>query len=194
MPTTVTDVHEEKMTLVIDTFIPGHDPRTTTALFERTRKELIKLSGGVCHFTGMTEEESGHPLEAHHHIIEKCEENGADWQKVKAYIVRTAALWNRALAFTKANPELADINTFVDDMTVNGMLLSKQAHTGPPPCSIHFTPGPICQAQAYLKDGLEFGQGIYIQEPGAAIVVTTTTTTTTVPAATIPEPVGDAPV
>jgi hypothetical protein len=44
----VTDVHEEKNTFSVDVNIPGHAARTTTPLFEKSRKHLLERDGGRC--------------------------------------------------------------------------------------------------------------------------------------------------
>ncbi|MHB8914723.1 MAG: hypothetical protein ACYC4K_02800, partial [Thiobacillus sp.] len=61
----VTDIHEEKNTLSVDVNIPGHDPRTATPLFIKSRKHLIEREQGRCYICGCTEAETGHPMEAH---------------------------------------------------------------------------------------------------------------------------------
>jgi hypothetical protein len=69
---TVQQTHELKDTISADYFVPGHDERTTTALFTRTKKLLIEREGGRCFVTNMTAEELGAPLQAHHHPVERC--------------------------------------------------------------------------------------------------------------------------
>lgn len=63
--------HAETETLHVEVNIPGHDPRKTTSLFTHTRKSLLERDGARCYICGATAEESGHPLEAHHHPIER---------------------------------------------------------------------------------------------------------------------------
>lgn len=46
MPTN--EIHEEKETLSVDVNIPGHEERTETSLFRRTREQLIAREGGRC--------------------------------------------------------------------------------------------------------------------------------------------------
>ena len=74
-------VHEERNTLSVDVFIPGHEPRVTTPLFVKSRKHLLERDGGRCWVCGMTEHDlvvatDGSsrpvgPLEAHHYPIER---------------------------------------------------------------------------------------------------------------------------
>ena len=71
MTGTVNQAHEEKETLVVDVMVPGHDERVTTSLFTRTRRTLIEREGGACFICGRDAKASGHPLEAHHHPVER---------------------------------------------------------------------------------------------------------------------------
>ncbi|WP_338755021.1 hypothetical protein [Ralstonia sp. RRA.1] len=80
----VTDTHEEKETLAVDVLLPGHEARVTTALFTHTKKQLIEREGGRCFICNATAEESGHPLEAHHHPIERSLANLINWERVAA--------------------------------------------------------------------------------------------------------------
>lgn len=153
----VTELHEEKETLVVDINIPGHEARTTTALFVRTKKLLIEREGGRCFVSGQTAEESGHPLEAHHHPIERSMAEMIDWHlfaidcKAGLWGVHAQAFdWN---AFFACDP--IDPYRFVDDMTVNGMLLAKQFHTGQD-AGLHYLPFPLWIAQKYGKEGYQF--------------------------------------
>ncbi|RQR50418.1 hypothetical protein DIE18_34940 [Burkholderia sp. Bp9125] len=127
----VTHAHTEKGTLSVAVNIPEHAERKTTALFERTHKELIAREGGRCFICNATAEESGHPLEAHHHPIERSLAELIDWD-----------------GFT-------DWTQFVDDMTVNGMLLCKAHHIGKDE-GLHAMPFPLWIAQKYAKEGYQF--------------------------------------
>lgn len=153
----VTQDHEQRETLKIDVIVPGHAPRTTTPLFERTRKLLIAREGGRCAISGMTAEESGHPLEAHHHPIERCFAEEIDWQRFAADAKK--GLWGPHAqafdwdAFLSAQP--FDPYCFVDDMTANGLLLAKQFHTLADQ-GIHNLPFPIWIVQKYARDGTKF--------------------------------------
>lgn len=148
----VTQVHEEKETLSVDVNIPGHEPRKTTALFERTRKELIAREGGRCFICNATAQESGHPLEAHHHPIERSLAEMIDWERFKQDAL--SGYWGVHIqAFDWAN--FTDWTQFVDDMTVNGMLLCKLHHTAKD-SGMHMLPFPLWIAQKYAKEGYQF--------------------------------------
>lgn len=143
----VTQVHEEKETLAVDVNIPGHEARTTTALFTRTRKQLIEREGGRCYVCQCTADKVG-PLEAHHHPIERSFAEMIDWGP--------GSLIRRDFPhFDWASFDPADPYTFVDDMTVNGLLICKAHHIGKDE-GIHALPFPIWLAQRYGRDGYQF--------------------------------------
>lgn len=153
---TDTIAHDEIETLKVDICIPEHEERgSASALFIRTRKSLIEREGGRCWICGRTEEESGHPLEAHHHPVERCFAEEIDFGLVRADAL-SGHLGPHPQAFDwvafQAQP---DIYQFVDDMTVNGLLLCKDHHTVGNE-GIHTLPGPIWLAQRYAKEGVKF--------------------------------------
>lgn len=163
----VTDIHEEKNTFAVDVNIPGHEERTATPLFDRTRALLIEREGARCALSGMTAEESGHPLEAHHHPIERSFANMIDWHLFADVCKRgrwgphaAAFDWDHFLAQQPFDPML-----FVDDMTVNGLLLAKQFHTGADQ-GIHCLPFPVWIAQAYGLEGYQFSKVEIIHHAG----------------------------
>ena len=63
--------------------------------------------------------------------------------------------WDDFLAGLSATPPTATVYDFVDDMTVNGLLLCKDHHTVGDE-GIHTLPGPIFLAQKYGKEGYQF--------------------------------------
>lgn len=161
-----TEDHEERETLRVAVIVPGHAERgAPSALFERTRAQLIARERGRCWVTGMTAEESGAPLEAHHHPIERCFAERIDWARFSKECL--AGKWGpHAQAFDwvgffqgvttvdgYARPR--DPYLFVDDMTVNGMLLCKKSHTGADE-GIHQLPYPLLLARKLLTDGYRF--------------------------------------
>ena len=163
----VTEIHEEKEAIEVDVNLPGHDERVTTPLFSRTRDQLIKREGNRSFVTGKTEQEVGSPLEAHHFWIERCLATAVDWKEFCEYIERFKPMVDRASKFCVRNPELSDIMVFVDDMTVNGMLIEKELHTGKGN-GIHFLPFPLWQFNLYGKEGFQFtGQDAIYHEDEA---------------------------
>lgn len=150
----VTEIHEDRETLVVDVNIPGHEPRVATPLFHRTREQLIQREGGRCWVCGRTAEESGAPLEAHHHPIERSLANMIDWDRF-ADDCRAGVWGEAARCFDWDHFDPADPYTFVDDMTVNGELLCKAHHTGRDEGK-HDLPFPLWIAQRYGREGYRF--------------------------------------
>lgn len=150
--------HEEVLSLSIDVNIPGHLPRgSATPLFMHTRRALLEREGGKCWLTGLTAEQLGGPLEAHHYPIERCFAEGVDWVRFSndakfGHWGPYAAAFDWA-SFFAATP--FDPYAFVDDMTVNGRLLGKQYHTGKDE-GVHMLPEPIWLAQKYMVEGFQF--------------------------------------
>lgn len=140
-----TEDHEHKMTYEVEVNIPGHEDRVTTSLFTRTRKVLLESKGARCFICNRTAEEAGHPLEAHHHPIERSLANMVDWDLVKLDFPHFD--WSK---FDPANPY-----TFVDDMTVNGLILCKDHHIGKNE-GIHMMPYPLWIIQRYGKEGYQY--------------------------------------
>jgi hypothetical protein len=170
----VTEVHEEKNTFQVDVNLPGADPRVSTPLFIRTRKLLIEREGGRCWLSGQTAEESGHPLEAHHHPVERSFANMWDFGRFSEDCIKghwgphaqafdwagflkdaTPVSITLADGSVKSHLKVKDPYLFVDDMTVNGLLLSKPFHTGGDE-GIHLLPFPVYLAQKYGFEGYQF--------------------------------------
>lgn len=164
--TDVNQDHIEKETLVVAVYIPGHDPRVSTPLFDRTRKLLIEREGGRCWISGQTAEESGHPLEAHHYPIERSFAEAVDWPRF-ANEARAGHYGPHAQAFDWAGflaKSPIDPYLFVDDMTANGLLLAKEFHTAAD-AGVHMIPHPMWIAQKFLKDGFKFSDYEIIHHP-----------------------------
>ena len=153
----MTNAHDEVETLKVDVKIPEHADRVTTATFSKTRQKLLDREGGRCWVCNRTAEEAGHPLEAHHNPIERCFAEDIDFslvaQEAKAGHLGPYAQafdWDSLLATNPFDPY-----AFVDDMTVNGLLLCKDHHTVGNE-GIHTLPYPIFVAQRYAKEGVQF--------------------------------------
>jgi hypothetical protein len=148
----MTQAHTERETLSVEVNIPEHQDRTTTALFTRTRRLLIEREGARCSICNATAAESGHPLEAHHHPIERSLAEMIDWERFK--LDAQSGYWGPHIkAFDWDN--FTDWVQFVDDMTVNGLLLCKTHHTAKD-SGIHTMPFPLYIAQKYAKEGYVF--------------------------------------
>ena len=170
----VENVHEQKETLVVDVFEPGHEARTVTATFRSTKRELERQLGTprcfICH---ADVEEAREPLEAHHVVIERCYTEGVDWDKVKADFStfepeliealgkskHMLAQWLYRIAsfdWANFNPKSEDdAYKFVDSMLANGLMLCKKHHTGKDE-GIHYLPFPVFIFQRYAKEGFKF--------------------------------------
>lgn len=138
--------HLYKQSIQISVNLPGHEVRTRTALFVRTRKQLIARENGRCYICGRTEEESGSPLEGHHSPIERSLANAVDWN-----IVRKDFPDFDWVTFDRVN----DPYMFVDDMLVNGILLCHDHHVGINQ-GIHYTTYPFWIIQRYMKSGYQY--------------------------------------
>jgi hypothetical protein len=144
----VTEVHEEKNTMQVCVNIPGHAPRTATALFAKSRLHLLERDGGRCWVCGCTAAETGHPIEAHHYPIERSFAEMIDWS--------TGSQIRRDFPnFGWGSFDEADPYTFVDDMNVNGRLLCKAHHIGHDE-GVHALPEPVFLAQRYGREGYQF--------------------------------------
>lgn len=142
----MTDSHEEKETLQVDVFIEEHKDRTSTPLFEKTRKEFIEKTGGVCWICGINEKDNGEPLQVHHRHIERCfAEEEIDWDKVKEDVPEFD--WN---SFDPKDPY-----SFVDNCHYNGRVLCRTHHTKKY-SGAHTIPYSLWVMQRYLKDGTRF--------------------------------------
>jgi len=152
----MTDEHEQKDTLSVDVEIPAHPPRKATALFEKTKRMIvgigtalgftIKRPAGRCWICNRTAQEAGQPLEAHHFGVERAYiDANLRWDLIQEDFPLFD--WKN---FDPANPE-----SFVDNMSSQGILLCKQHHTGKD-SGIHDLPFSIWIMQRYLADGERF--------------------------------------
>ena len=159
-------LHREKLTMPVEVNVPVHPLRVTTALFERTRPQLLAREGQVCWICGRTAAETGHPLEAHHHPVERSLAEMIDWPRFAADC--QAGVWGPyAQAFdwaTFLGAQPFDPYVFVDDMTVNGLPLCKDHHTGYDQ-GIHCLPYPLWLPQKYGKEGYRFSDVELIHHP-----------------------------
>lgn len=152
----MTVAHEEKETLSVEVNIPAHADRVTTAIFSRTRKELIARDG-VCYICGSLNSKES-PLEAHHYPIERSIAELIDWGLVKSDAI--AELLGNSDAQREAAKAfdwdaMQDHYDFVDNMNVNGMLLCKTHHIRKDE-GIHAMPHPLWIAQRYALEGQKF--------------------------------------
>lgn len=156
----ITAAHVDKSTLTISINVPEHAQRTASATFERTRPLLIKREGDRCFICGRTSVEVGIGHEAHHCYLEWCLADAIDWAIVQDICklgewgftdaqrqVAKAFDWT---GFDPADP--AQIERFTDDMTIQGVLLCKEHHTGSG-TGIHMMDHPRWIGQKIVKPG-----------------------------------------
>lgn len=151
----VEKVHEEKLTLTVDVEIPGHEERTETSLFRRTKAQLLEREGHRCWTCGRTPEETGKPAQVHHRPVERSLANGIDFKLVerdcKAGMYGPDAQnfdWDAFFAN-------GDVYAFVDNALANGRVLCPDHHIGKDE-GIHMIPEPLHLAQRYMKSGYQF--------------------------------------
>ena len=148
----MTAAHEEKETLSVEVEIPEHADRgAATPLFIRTKKILMERVGGRCYVCNGTEAEVG-PLQAHHYPVERSLATAWDWSRFIADC--QAGKWGvYCQAFHWAGLDPAkDPYQFVDDMSVNGLLLCQKHHIGKDE-GIHMLPHPLWIWQKYAPEG-----------------------------------------
>jgi hypothetical protein len=163
MPAICTQVHKESATITYSVNLPGHEERTATATFERTRKQLIEREGDRCWICGRTSAEVGKAHEGHHSPLEWCITDAVDWNIVKAICAagewgNTNAQREAAKAFDWSTFDETHPETFVDNMLVNGWLLCKEHHVGKG-TGVHWFVHPLWVAQRFVKDGFTFVAG-----------------------------------
>lgn len=147
----MTELHQEHMTYKVVINIPAHEDRVATPLFIHTRHELLETDT-TCYICNRTAEEAGHPLEVHHHPIERSLANMVDWELVKRDFPNFD--WDQ---FDPTDPYF-----FVDDMRYNGVVLCKEHHIGKNQ-GIHMMPYPFWIIQRYAKAGYQFTDEFVIQ-------------------------------
>jgi hypothetical protein len=133
--------HEQKITIQVDVFVPDHPDRTTTPIFAHSRKQLISDNPDACCEACGSKED----LELHHALVEWCDSDGVDWDKVK--LSAPEFDWG---TFDPAHPE-----TFIDSTRNAKQVLCKKHHTGQDH-GIHYLPYPMWQMQKHKKESFVF--------------------------------------
>jgi|WetSurMetagenome_2_1015567.scaffolds.fasta_scaffold332919_2 hypothetical protein len=134
--TTPQNEHEQKLTISIDIFVPDHPDRTESSVFAKARHQLISGNPHACCYVCGTKES----LELHHDIVEWCDADGIDWEKMKSLYPEFG--WSN---FDPSHPE-----TFIDSAFNARLVLCKKHHTGKDH-GIHYLPYPIWQMQRYKR-------------------------------------------
>ena len=192
--TTVTQAHVDQSTLTVSIYDPEHAQRVTTAIFTRTRDEVLK-DETVCWLCGQTADIVG-SLEIHHNVVERMFAEIIDWQLIKDAALDGQVGWTehqRELnknynwdKFMEAVP--FDPYVWVDNAHLNGIPICKPHHTGKDE-GIHSMDYPRWLAQRYIKEGYKYsdvytedsrelrllaiGEDETITTPGTTVTVTT---------------------
>ena len=154
--------HQDKSTLVVIVNTPPHPTRKESPTFARTRPLLIAREQDRCYICGRTSAEVGAPHEAHHCLLEWSLADCVDWNIIEAichdgewgesHEQRMAAESFDWSSWDTNNPTAEQVESFVDDMTLNGQLLCKEHHTGAG-TGKHNMDHPRWIAQRFVKDG-----------------------------------------
>jgi hypothetical protein len=137
--------HEQKITVQVDVFVPDHPDRTESPIFRKARKLLIEDNPNACCFVNNEECDHDHPLELHHAIVEWCDADGIDWDKMKTLYPDFD--WS---TFDADHPEI-----FIDSAYNARLVLCKKHHTGQDH-GIHFLPFPVWQMQKHKRASFIF--------------------------------------
>jgi hypothetical protein len=162
--TTTTAAHVDKSTLTVSIYDPEHAQRVTTALFTRTRDEIL-ANEPVCFLCGQLPAVVG-PLELHHCNVERMFAEIIDWP-IFAAAAKAGEIgwtpnqrlenqnwdWDSFLTAMKSDP--MKCYDYVDNMHLNGMPLCKPHHTGVDE-GIHAVDFPRYWAQRYIMAGYKY--------------------------------------
>lgn len=89
----VKNEHEKRSTLIEDTFYPDHEPRTESALFRATKKNMKAEGIYQCAVCGDTEN-----IESHHRFFEWAYQSAIDFAWIKAVALnQTDVMWSHKL-------------------------------------------------------------------------------------------------
>jgi hypothetical protein len=156
-----TAAHVDKSTLTVQVYDPEHAQRVTTALFTRTRDEVLAHEP-VCWMCGQLPSVVG-PLELHHNTVERMFAEITDFALVKDAAMVGEVGWtpgqreaNKSYdwdAFLSASP--FDPYAWVDNMHLNGIPICKAHHTGQDE-GIHNMDYPRWLAQRYVQAGYKY--------------------------------------
>lgn len=138
----VTEIHQQKGSTHYVINIPGHNARTESDIFVKTRHHLVAELDTPCWVCG-----SKIDRQVHHFILEYSLQNAVDWGKVKA-------LHPDFPDWDKIDPN--DQSTFkhFTDHEYNMMVLCGLHHTRSQ--GIHVLPYPIWNFLKIKKDDFEF--------------------------------------
>lgn len=151
---------------------PPHPPRTASALYERTHRQLVVIEDRPCAVCGVRHSTLGDPaanpcgakaLETHHDLIEWAGATEIDWDKLAADhpgLPSLAALAQAYHAHLAANGTFsgtldpAIVTQFVD--SDEQMLVLCDVHHRAAGQGIHMITGPVWELQHYAAPGWNF--------------------------------------
>lgn len=128
--------HEQKLTVSVDVFVPDHPDRTETPIFAKARRQLISGNPNACCYICGGKEN----LELHHDIVEWCDADGIDWDKMRSLYPD----------FGWSNFDPMHLETFIDSAFNARLVLCKKHHTGKDH-GIHYLPYPIWLMQKHKR-------------------------------------------
>lgn len=129
--------HEQTTTLHIDIFYPDHAVRTESALFRKTKHQLVAVLDTPCYVCGTKEHR-----EVHHWHAEWADSEGIDWDKMRT--LHPAFDWS-----TFKEP-----SDFIDS-EYNMKILCAKHHRGINH-GIHMVPLPMWEMQRIQKADFVF--------------------------------------
>lgn len=128
--------HEQKLTVSIDVYVPDHPDRSESPVFRKARKLLIEDNPDAKCWIDNGQCEGG--LELHHDLVEWCDAEGIDWDKMRRLYPDFD--WSTF-------KEPAD---FIDSAYNARRVLCKKHHTGKDH-GLHYLPGPIYLMQKHKR-------------------------------------------
>jgi len=85
--------HEKRDTLTEDTYYPGHEPRTESAIFRASKQHMKDEGGYVCSVCGDEEK-----VESHHRFFEWAYSHAINWKWIRDVATnRTDVMWSHKL-------------------------------------------------------------------------------------------------
>lgn len=151
------DVHEISKKMVEDYFVPGHDPRSNSDVYNATHKKMCITEDMPCYICGVKNSTLSDPaqnlhgskqLETHHFNLEWSLANAADWDVLKA-------MHPDFTDWAKVVPADPSTYKYFVDSEYNMMVLCDIHHRATYR-GIHAIEYPVWSAQKYMKKDFKF--------------------------------------
>lgn len=155
--TTGQSIHEVKKTMVEDYFIPGHDPRTNSDVYNKTHNDLVNIKDTPCWICGVKKSTipdiaqnlyGAKDMETHHFHLEWSLADAVDWNVLKA-MHPDFPNWD------KIDPNNSDTYKYFVDDEYNMYVLCDVHHRGTYR-GIHAIEFPVWIAQKYIRKDFKF--------------------------------------